>query len=46
MVVDGPGGFVPAMPLEMRDMGYAHPVPVIAGTNKDESSLSVLARKI
>ena len=26
--------------------GYAHPVPVIAGTNKDESSLGVLACKI
>ena len=43
--MDGPAGLIPKMPQQMRDEGYAHPIRIMAGTNKDESSYSVLACK-
>lgn len=42
VVVDGPGGYLPAMPRAMRDAGAGHPVPVLAGINSNENGMTAL----
>jgi len=41
-IVDGPGGFMPDMPLKLREELGAGSVPIIAGHCKDDGSLYTL----
>ena len=38
-VVDGPGGFLPEMPVDMRKSGSVMNGPIISGINEEDGSL-------
>ena len=40
-VVDGPGGFLPEKPADLRAAGSVMNGPIIAGTNEEDGSLFV-----
>jgi carboxylesterase type B len=42
-IVDGPGGFIPDLPLTLRENLGADSVPLLSGINKDDGSLFTLA---
>ncbi len=41
-VVDGPGGFLPAMPGDIRESGEFFKGPIITGFNRNEGTLGLL----
>ncbi len=44
-VVDGPGGILPEMPLDLREAGNFNHNPMLSGITKDDGSLYVIVRK-
>ena len=41
-MVDGAGGYVPMAPRDLRHQGNAKAIPVMIGTNKDESNIMII----
>ena len=41
--MDGPNGFIPGFPDELRRQGWGHHVPAMVGHNMNEGALSAIS---